>query len=248
MGNAAKRPSVWRRAQVSDLRLRRARGVRLAALAGVSGVLLLPPATSAHAVLLDDTTPPIVAYSIDGIVGTNGWYRGNAAGNFVVVQLVGERSRVDDHLDHRLRAGIQSPRPDPGRYEARARPRAPEAPPPFTTKAISIDATPPAVTAAAGARRRLERLVQQAGRRLVLRNRRDLRRGELFRIDLRRPRQRERTGVRHLHRRRRQRRQRHARDSPTTRPRRSCSSSAPSPPSAASSSTGRPPPTRSGCR
>ena len=78
MGNAAKRPSVWRRARVSDLRLRRARGMRLAALAGVSGVLLLPPATSAHAVLLDDT-PPLVAYSIDGIVGTNGWYRGTRA-------------------------------------------------------------------------------------------------------------------------------------------------------------------------
>jgi hypothetical protein len=84
MGNAAKRPSVWRRARVQDLGPRRARGTRLAALAAVSGVLLLPPSTSAHAVLLDDT-PPVVAYSIDGIVGTNGWYRGNAAGNFVVV-------------------------------------------------------------------------------------------------------------------------------------------------------------------
>ena len=84
MGNAAKRPSVWWGARVPDLGLRRARGMRLAALAGVSGVLLLPPPTSAHAVLLDDT-PPLVAYSIDGIVGTNGWYRGNTSGNFVVV-------------------------------------------------------------------------------------------------------------------------------------------------------------------
>src|ERR1700751_2771467 len=30
-------------------------------------------------------TPPI-AYSVDGIVGTNGWYRGNTYGNFVVVR------------------------------------------------------------------------------------------------------------------------------------------------------------------
>ena len=48
-------------------------GSRLAALAAVSGVLLLPPSTSAQVPL--ETTPPLAAYSIDGIVGTNGWYR-----------------------------------------------------------------------------------------------------------------------------------------------------------------------------
>jgi hypothetical protein len=31
-----------------------------------------------------DTSP--ITYSVDGIVGTNGWYRGNAYGNFVVVR------------------------------------------------------------------------------------------------------------------------------------------------------------------
>ena len=84
MGNAAKRPSKWWGARVPDLGLRRARGVRLAALAGISGVLLLPPAGFRTPVLLD-ITPPLVAYSIDGIVGTNGWYRGSTSGNFVVV-------------------------------------------------------------------------------------------------------------------------------------------------------------------
>ena len=67
------------------------------------------------------------------------------------------------------------------------------------------------MTAAAGTRARLERLVQQAGRGLVLRNRRDLRRRELLRIDLRRPGQHIRAGVGHVHRRRRQRRERHVR-------------------------------------
>jgi hypothetical protein len=33
-----------------------------------------------------DTLP--ITYSVDGIVGTNGWYRGNAYGNFVVVRWV----------------------------------------------------------------------------------------------------------------------------------------------------------------
>ncbi len=49
-------------------------------LAGLS--LLFGPAASPS--LLDDT-PPSVTYSIDGITGTNGWYRGSAGGNYVVV-------------------------------------------------------------------------------------------------------------------------------------------------------------------
>src|SRR6185369_11951718 len=32
-----------------------------------------------------DDTPPLVSYSIDGIVGTNGWYRGGSSGAFIVV-------------------------------------------------------------------------------------------------------------------------------------------------------------------
>jgi hypothetical protein len=33
-----------------------------------------------------DDTPPIVTYSIDGIVGLNKWYRGSTHGNFIVVR------------------------------------------------------------------------------------------------------------------------------------------------------------------
>ena len=115
MGNAAKRPSVWRRARVSDLRLRRARGVRLAALAGVSGVLLLPPATSAQAVLLDDT-PPLVAYSIDGIVGTNGWYRGSTSGNFVVVHWPVSDPDSPIISSTGCEPAVQIPGPSPGAH------------------------------------------------------------------------------------------------------------------------------------
>jgi hypothetical protein len=42
--------------------------------------ILVPTAVAA------DTTPPIVAYTIDGIPGTNDWYRGSTHGNFLVVR------------------------------------------------------------------------------------------------------------------------------------------------------------------
>jgi hypothetical protein len=47
---------------------------------GLAILLLLLPATAAA-----DDTQPIVTYSIDGIAGTNSWYRGSTQGNFIVV-------------------------------------------------------------------------------------------------------------------------------------------------------------------
>jgi hypothetical protein len=40
-------------------------------------LLLVPPAASA--------SPPTITYTIDGIRGTNGWYRGSTGGNYVVL-------------------------------------------------------------------------------------------------------------------------------------------------------------------
>ena len=80
------------------------------ALALVSAVyLLLPQASPSWAGLADDT-PPIVTYSIDGIAGTNNWYRGSTHGNNIIVALVGQRSGVGRPRDDRLRPG----HPDPG--------------------------------------------------------------------------------------------------------------------------------------
>jgi hypothetical protein len=79
MGNAAKRPSVWRRARVPHLGLRRARGMRLAALAAVSGVLLLPQAAPA----LDAPITPVIR----GTAGDNGWYRSNVTLNWTFSSL-----------------------------------------------------------------------------------------------------------------------------------------------------------------
>ena len=46
-------------------------------------MLLLPGTAGAYYQLADDT-PPLVAYSIDGINGSNGWYRGSTSGAFIV--------------------------------------------------------------------------------------------------------------------------------------------------------------------
>jgi hypothetical protein len=45
------------------------------------GLSVLPGAAATVA----DTSPPNVTYTINGIVGTNGWYRGSTRGNFIVV-------------------------------------------------------------------------------------------------------------------------------------------------------------------
>src|SRR6478609_7231525 len=50
----------------------------------LAAMLLLPGTASAYFQLQDDT-PPLVAYSIDGINGSNGWYRGSSSGAFIVV-------------------------------------------------------------------------------------------------------------------------------------------------------------------
>jgi hypothetical protein len=57
------------------------------ALALASAILLCFPVSPGARVivLLTDTTPPVVTYSVDGIEGNNNWYRGSAGGNYIVV-------------------------------------------------------------------------------------------------------------------------------------------------------------------
>ncbi|HSS81424.1 MAG TPA: hypothetical protein VLK24_09535, partial [Gaiellaceae bacterium] len=51
---------------------------------GLAAVVLSPaPAEARH--ILQDDTPPLVSYTVDGIVGSNGWYRGSSSGAFIVV-------------------------------------------------------------------------------------------------------------------------------------------------------------------
>jgi hypothetical protein len=50
----------------------------------LAAMLLLPGTAGARYELPDDS-PPLIAYSIDGIGGSNGWYRGSTSGAFIVV-------------------------------------------------------------------------------------------------------------------------------------------------------------------
>src|SRR5690349_21348433 len=51
---------------------------------GLAAAFLSPRPAEARYVPQDDT-PPLVTYSIDGIQGTNNWYRGSTSGAFIVV-------------------------------------------------------------------------------------------------------------------------------------------------------------------
>jgi hypothetical protein len=98
-------------------------------------------------VALDDT-PPLVSYSIDGTVGTNGWYRGSAHGNFVVVHwsVSDPESTIISTTGCDPALQIAGPTLGTTRTCSATSLGGTTA---ITTKAIAIDATPPAVTAAA---------------------------------------------------------------------------------------------------
>jgi hypothetical protein len=78
----SRRPTPWQRGPSA----RTSRGLVtkfVQASLVLSAVFMLFGAAARSSVL--DDTPPSVAYSIDGIQGTNGWYRGSSSGDYVVV-------------------------------------------------------------------------------------------------------------------------------------------------------------------
>lgn len=147
MGNAEIRPSMRRRERVAARKARQSRAARLVALAVVSAVLLLPGPAGARALPSDDS-PPVVTYSIDGIAGTNGWYRGSASGNFVVVHWSVTDPESPIISSPGCEYAVQIPGPTAGATSTCAATSA-GGTTSITTKPIAIDATPPAVTAAA---------------------------------------------------------------------------------------------------
>jgi hypothetical protein len=146
MGNANMRASMRPRNRIRDRGW--LRGAWPAALAVVCTVLLLPQSTPAQAVVVDDT-PPSVAYTIDGIVGTNGWYRGSTNGNFVVVHWSVSDPESQIISTTGCDPAIQIPAPNVGTTRTCSATSLGGSST-VTTKAIAIDATPPAVTGAAG--------------------------------------------------------------------------------------------------
>jgi hypothetical protein len=80
------RPRAWRRI---------ARKSAFSLLIGVafSSVLLFAPANAGPA--RNHDSPPTIKYKIDGIRGTNGWYRGSRGGNYVVLRWTVRDPRAD---------------------------------------------------------------------------------------------------------------------------------------------------------
>jgi hypothetical protein len=109
--------------------------------------LLLPQSPHAGAILLDDT-PPAITISIDGTGGTNGWYRGDNGGNYVVVHWTVKDPESSITSSTGCEAAIQIPGPNAGITKTCSATSA-GGTNTQTTKLLKIDATPPVVTAAA---------------------------------------------------------------------------------------------------
>jgi hypothetical protein len=78
-----RRPTPWQRGH----RTRTSRGLftKIVKASVIIAAFSLLFGTAASSSTADDTAP-IVAYSIDGITGSNGWYRGSTSGDFVSVR------------------------------------------------------------------------------------------------------------------------------------------------------------------
>jgi hypothetical protein len=109
-------------------------------------VVLLPHSASAKGLI--DTTPPVIAYSIDGIAGTNDWYRGNSRGNFVVVHWTVSDPESPILSTSGCEAAVRVNGPSAGTTRA-CTAVSDGGSHTATTRLIKIDATPPAVTARA---------------------------------------------------------------------------------------------------
>jgi hypothetical protein len=136
-------PPVRRGDRFQRWRGRRALVGRLAALAVVSAVLLLPQTSSAGPGLID-TTPPVIASSIDGIAGTNNWFRGSSRGNFVVVHwtVTDPESPIISSTGCEPAIRIDGPNTGTTRSCSATSDGGTDT---KTTRLIKIDATPPSV-------------------------------------------------------------------------------------------------------
>ena len=131
-------PPVRRGDRFQRWRGRRALVGRLAALAVISAVLLLPQTSSARTAPL--VPAPGVAYTIDGIDGTNGWYRGSTHGNYVVLHWI-----VTGQVDSApCEYATQIAGPNKGTTRT-CTATGPGGTTTVTTRSIKIDATPPSV-------------------------------------------------------------------------------------------------------
>jgi large repetitive protein len=114
----------------------------------VLGLMWLAPAASPG--LLDDT-PPSVNYTIDGINGTNGWYRGSTTGNYVVVHWTVSDADSSISSTSGCEPAVRIDDPNPGTTRTCSATSA-GGTTAVTTKTIKIDADPPSGVGANAAR------------------------------------------------------------------------------------------------
>jgi hypothetical protein len=125
--------------------LRRTSGSIAAGLA--MAFLLFPPVSGARPYLPADDSPPIVTYSIDGIQGTNNWYRGSSGGDYIVVHwsVSDPESQITQTIG--CEPAIQIPGPNTGTTRTCSA-TSDGGTTTVTTKTLKIDAEPPTTMAA----------------------------------------------------------------------------------------------------
>ena len=112
------------------------------------GLLWVAPAAAPGP--LDDT-PPSISYTIDGINGTNNWYRGSTGGNYVVVHWTVSDPDSPITSTSGCEPAIRIDGPNPGTTRTCTATSA-GGTTAVTTKTIKIDADPPTGVTAAAAR------------------------------------------------------------------------------------------------
>jgi hypothetical protein len=123
------------------------RGKRVWSVVALAVVAFFVATTSGSA-----TTLPSASYTISGVTGDNGWYRGSAAGDFVVVHWT--LSDPDNLVvnSHDCGIAVQVPGPTTGTQAVCTVDLAGGGSIPFPTSTIKIDADPPTSVAATPAR------------------------------------------------------------------------------------------------
>jgi hypothetical protein len=124
--------------------LRRKAGYTALALASAVFVLL-PLASPSWAGVTDDT-PPIVSYSIDGIAGTNKWYRGSTHGNNITLHWSVSDPESGVFGTVGCEPAIQIPGPNTGTTRT-CQASSDGGTTTITTKLLKIDAEPPTAAA-----------------------------------------------------------------------------------------------------
>jgi hypothetical protein len=138
-----------RKIQVRRLLQRGAQGVpgRVGTFLGalvVAAILFLPQTPRARALPNADNTPPVVTYSVTGITGSNGWYRGSSGGNYIVVHwsVTDPESQIIDSTGCEPAVRVNGPNTGTRRTCSAASDGGTTT---VTTKVLRIDATAPSV-------------------------------------------------------------------------------------------------------